>query len=106
MIRREFSYRITAIARGDKQQLLPYDEDSYAANAEANRRTIDDLYEELVLVRKSVIAMYKSFTNEMLQRSGKGFNGKEYCVLSLGFMIAGHQRWHFKVLEERYYGLV
>lgn len=103
---RVFSYRITAIARGDKQQLLSYDEDSYAANAEANRRTIDDLYEELILVRKSIIAMYKSFTDEMLQRSGIGFNGKGYCVLSLAFMIAGHQRWHFKVLEERYYGLV
>lgn len=103
---RVFSYRITAIARGDKQIMTPYEEDDYAENAQANRRTLEDLYEEFILLRKSTIAMYKSFSPEMLQQLGNGANGMKYCVLSLGFMIAGHQRWHFKVVEERYFPLL
>lgn len=103
---RVFSYRMTAFARSDGQNMLSYDEDLYAKNAYAKRRTIDDLLEELILVRKSYIAQYKSYTPEMLLKSGRGFNGAEYCVLSMAFMIAGHQRWHFKVLEEKYYPLL
>ena len=102
---RVFVYRITAIARGDKQKLLGYDENEYAANAKANLRTIDDLMEELILVRKSTIAMFSHFTPEMLQQQGFG-QSVQYGPLALGFMLAGHQRWHFRVLEERYYPLL
>lgn len=103
---RVFSYRILCFARGEQQKMLPYDEDVYAANALANRRTLEDLLEELTLVRKSTILLYKSFTPEMLQNLGNGFGGMQYCPLALGFMLPGHQRWHFRVLEERYYPLL
>jgi DinB superfamily len=103
---RVFTYRITAYARGDKQKMLSFDEDLFAKNAQANRRTIEDLVEELILVRKGYIAMFKSFTNEMLMSIGFVYNGNEIQVLAMAFMIAGHQRWHFKVLEEKYYGLI
>ncbi len=103
---RVFAYRITAIARGDKQTLPPFDEEAFAKNTIANSRTVDDLLNELILVRKGTITMYQSFTPEMLHQTGNGFNGIQYCPLSLAFMLAGHQRWHLKVLEERYYGLL
>ncbi len=103
---RVFTYRITAIARGDKQKMPPFDEESFADNTIANNRSVDDLINELILVRKGTIAMYQSFTNEMLHQLGNGFNGSQYCPLALGFMLAGHQRWHFKVLEERYFPLL
>jgi len=103
---RVFTYRITAIARGDKQKMNPYDEEVFATNAKANRRKIDDLLEELILIRKSTLKLFESFTPEMLQQEGNGFNGMKYGPLALGFMLAGHQRWHFKVLEEKYYSLI
>ncbi len=103
---RVFTYRMTAFARMDGQKMLGYDEDKYATHAEAHRRTVEDLMEELILVRKNYIALYQSFTPEMLLRSGKAYNGSEYSVLSMAFMIAGHQRWHFRVLEEKYYPLL
>lgn len=103
---RVFTYRITAIARGDKQQMLPFEEDDYAKNALANRRSVDDLMEEAILLRKATLAMFKSFTLEMLHQVGRGFNGEEYCPLSLAFMLGGHQRWHLGILEERYYPLI
>ena len=103
---RVFAYRITAIARGDKQEMLSFDEEAFAKNTIANSRTVDDLLGELILVRKGTLAMYQSFTPEMLHQTGNGFNGIQYCPLSLSYMLAGHQRWHFKVLEERYFGLL
>ncbi|HMT27880.1 MAG TPA: DinB family protein [Bacteroidia bacterium] len=103
---RVFTYRIVAISRGDKQKMNPYDEEEFAKHAQANRRTLEDIYEELLLVRKATIAMFKSFTPDMMQQQGNGFNGMKYCVLSLGFMLAGHQRWHFRTLEDKYYGLL
>ncbi len=103
---RVFVYRITAIARGEKQRMTPYNEEDYAKNTTANNRTIEDLLEELILVRKGTIALFKSFNTEMLHQQGRGAGKMRYCPLSLGFMLAGHQRWHFKVLEERYYPLL
>lgn len=103
---RVFTYRMTAFARGDEQKMLSFDEELFAKNAEANKRTIEDLIQELILVRRGFIAMYNSFTPKMLQREGMGYNGLKYSVLSMAFMIVGHQRWHVKVVEEKYYPML
>lgn len=103
---RVFSYRMTAFSRSDSQKMLAFDEDLYANNADANRRTIEDLVTELILVRKNYLALYQSFSPEMLLKSGKGYDGSEYSVLAMAFMISGHQRWHFKVVEDRYFPLL
>lgn len=102
---RIFGYRMLAFARKEPQKMLGYDEELYARNANANHRTIEDLLAELKIGRLSFIQLYKSFTDEMLHTIGKGYSS-EYSVISMGFMIAGHQRWHFKVLEEKYYPLL
>ena len=103
---RVFVYRITAIARGDKQTMIAFDEEAYAQNTTANTRTIADLLAELILVRKSTIALFKSFNEQMLHQLGNGFNGIQYSPLALGFMLAGHQRWHFNVIEQKYLPLL
>lgn len=103
---RVFVYRITAIARGDKQTMIPYDHDQFGMKADANRRELNHLMEELLLLRSSTIKLFESFTKEMLQQQGHGADGVIYGPLALGFMLAGHQRWHFKVLEEKYYHLI
>ncbi|MBK8353372.1 MAG: DinB family protein [Saprospirales bacterium] len=102
---RVFVYRATSFARKDEQKMLGYDEELFSMNAQANRRMIDDLLEELILLRKSTILMFRSFTDEMLQTLGKSYNS-EYSAASIGFMLSGHQRWHLKVLEERYFPLL
>jgi hypothetical protein len=103
---RIFTYRMLAFARGDQQNMLSFNEDDYAKNTNANNRTIEDLLQELILVRKSFMAMYASFTPEMMLREGNAYNGAKYSVLAMAYMIVGHQRWHFKVVEEKYYPLI
>ncbi len=102
---RVFNYRATSFARKDPQKMLGFDEELFAANGDTNRRSIDDLLEEMIMLRKSSILMFKSFSEEMLQTIGQGYNS-EYSVISMGFMLQGHQRWHFRVLEEKYYPLI
>jgi DinB superfamily len=102
---RVFAYRTTAFARGDEQAMLSFDEELYGKNGAANTRTIEDLIEEMKILRQSFLLLYKSFTNARLQKIGNGFTGK-YSVAAIGFIIPGHQRWHLQILEEKYYLLL
>lgn len=98
---RIFAYRALRFARKDPQQLLPYEEDLYAATAELTNRNLKDLMEEFDIVRKSSICLFKSFSDNTLLNAGKTAAG-EITVLALGFTICGHALHHLKVLKERY----
>lgn len=102
---RIFAYRVLVISRNETQALPSFDEDGYAAAAFATRRSLKELVDELRLVNQSYKALYRSFTPAMLNKMGKGFRG-EYSIASMGFCMPGHQRWHFQILEERYYPLL
>lgn len=102
---RIMSYRAMRFARNDKTALPGYDEELFGANTTANSRTIEDLLEEFLLVRKSTIALFKSFSDEMLHREGISFN-QRISPLALGFVLIGHPIHHLNVLKERYFPLI
>lgn len=102
---RIFTYRALAFARKEAATVLSYDEDVYAANSDAESRPLESIVEEMITVRRSTIALFRSFSEEMLLRTGKGFRG-EYSVLSIAFILAGHPRWHMKTIQERYLPLL
>ena len=102
---RVFSYRALAFARHETQRLPNFPEDNYAAVAGAGNRTIEDLVDELKLLRRSFKALYDSFTPAMLNNMGLGFKGL-YSVAAIGYIVPGHQRWHLRVLEDKYYPLL
>jgi hypothetical protein len=71
----------------------------------AERRAIDELINELKIVRASTKAMFESFDAETLLH--KGTNWKyEISVLAMGFAIVGHQIHHLKIIEENYFPLL
>lgn len=102
---RIFTFRALTYARREKQQVFSYDEDAYAAASDANRREISELVEELATSYQSASQLFRSFTPEMLNQMIPGFKGL-YPVASVGFVLPGHQRWHLRVLKERYYPLL
>ncbi len=102
---RIFCYRALAFSRDEKQLLPGFDEDAYAASSDAGHRELKDIVDELLSLHQSSKALFDSFTGAMLDKTGKGFKG-DYSVAALGFIIAGHQRWHLNVLQERYYPLL
>jgi hypothetical protein len=99
------SYRALRFSRKDETMLPGYDENLLARNADTAHRTIEDLTNELIVVRQSSIQLYKSFSKEMYLNKGICFN-KEISVLGLGFVIVGHELHHFNVIRERYYPLL
>lgn len=98
---RVFAYRALRFARKDKTVLSGYDENLYGETAMVSHRKFDEVYTELVMTRLSTISLFKSFTDEMLLQVGKT-NEIEVSVLALGFAIAGHQKHHFNIIQERY----
>lgn len=102
---RVFAYRAMRFARNDKTLLPGFDEDVFAENAGASRRSIDDLLAELRAVRMASILMFESFDETALRRTGMAYNA-ELPVLALGFVLVGHQIHHFRVMEERYFPML
>ncbi|NQV78041.1 MAG: DinB family protein [Lutibacter sp.] len=98
---RIMSYRALRFSRNDTTELEGFDENWYVDNSNGNERNIHDLLDELTLVRKTSVSLFKSFTDEMLIRIGTA-NGGNMTVRALGFIIAGHQLHHLNIIKERY----
>ncbi len=102
---RVFAYRALRFARNDKTALPGFDENLYAEYSGANTRPLEQVLEELKLVRKSTIALFDTFEDAALRRTGVMFNS-ELPVLAFGYTIVGHQIHHFGILKERYLPLL
>lgn len=98
---RIFAYRALRFARNDKAELPGFEENDYVEEANAIKRSIQDLLTELAVVRQATLSLFKSFSNEELLRIGTASNN-QMSVRALGFTIIGHQNHHQRVFEERY----
>ncbi len=98
---RVFSYRALRFARKDSTDLPGFDQDEFNVMANANSRNFKELLEELFLVRKSSISLFKSIDSETLKAIGTA-SGSEMSVRAIGYIISGHSLHHLKVLKERY----
>lgn len=94
---RIFINRALRYARKDETILPGFDEDFFATNSDGNSRSIEDLLEEYKTVRISMLSLFKSFTQEMMERSGNGMS-----VRSIPFIMIGHVKHHNDVIRERY----
>ncbi len=99
---RIMSYRALRFARNDRTLLPGYDENYFVEHSNANERSLEALQEEFILLRKSAVNMFESFTNESLLHRGICFN-VDLSVLALGFILAGHQIHHMNIIRERYF---
>src|SRR5260221_2182562 len=65
---RVFGYRAMCIARGETASLPSFDEQIYASNSPADRRTLADLLDELAEQRSANIRMLRALTPEAWAR--------------------------------------
>lgn len=98
---RIFTYRALCFARGEQQNLPPFEENDYAANSRADARSGKQIAEEFSLVRQSTIALFSSFDKEALASEGIA-NSTQVSVSEIGYIQAGHSLHHLKVIRERY----
>ena len=98
---RIFTYRALRFARNDKTALPGFNENDYANQTNANKRSIQDLLTELAGVRQATLSLFKSLSTEELLRIGTASNNP-MSVRALGFTIIGHQNHHQRIFKERY----
>ncbi len=98
---RIFSYRALRIARNDKTPMPGFEENDYVITANANGRNLKGLLEEMATVRQATLLLFKSFSDEQLQRKGTASN-VEVSVRAIGFIIIGHMKHHQRIFKERY----
>jgi hypothetical protein len=98
---RIFTYRALRFARNDKTNLHGFEENDYAPQANAAGRSLPKIASEMAHLRAATIDLFEGFTPEMLTRKGTA-NNNEVSVVTLGFVIAGHETHHRHILKERY----
>ena len=98
---RVFQYRALRFYRNDKTPLPGFDQDEYVPASKANNRTRESIIKEFKAVRQSTIALFETFEEEGLQRTGMASSAK-MSVGAVGLIISGHQKHHQAIIENRY----
>jgi hypothetical protein len=98
---RIFAYRALRFARADRTDLPGFDENAFVEAAGSDRLPIRALVDEIELVRRSTLAMFRALDEEAWLRRGVA-SGAGISVRALAFIIAGHGHHHVGLLNERY----
>lgn len=98
---RVFAYRALRIARNDMTPLPGFDENIFAENSHAGRRSPASLIAEYKVVRQSTVHLFGSLLEEDMDRIGTASNAP-ISPLALAFIIAGHEQHHLGIIRERY----
>ena len=98
---RIFAYRALRISRGDATPMAGFDQDTYVANAQFDRRGLGELVDEFRAVRAATVLLFRSMTEEESRRAGSA-NSVPVTARALAFIAAGHERHHARILRERY----
>lgn len=98
---RILNWRALAAARGDKTNILPFDENEFAAAAGHDTVPVERLVEELLAVRTSTLAMVANFDHEAWRRKGRS-NGFLVSARAWIFVIGCHMELHLNTLRKRY----
>jgi hypothetical protein len=102
---RVFSYRAMRIARGDQTPLASFAQDDFVKSGGFGERRLTELAEEFAAVRSASIALFRSLSEAAWSRRGLASN-KEVTVRALAYMTAGHELYHQRILEERYFAAI
>ena len=98
---RVFSYRCMRIARKDTTPLPGFDENSYAANSQADKRDFDLMKEEFSLLRGASDIFVSTLIEEQLQNVGVTSNNP-ITANAIAFIMYGHLLHHMNIINERY----
>jgi uncharacterized damage-inducible protein DinB len=98
---RIYVYRALRSARGDTTELPGFDQELFAVNSFANRRGLDDIFEEYTAVRAATITLFKNLDDAVFTRASVA-NGHAMSVRAAVYHIAGHELHHLNSIREHY----
>jgi hypothetical protein len=79
------------------------DQEVYAATAEADRRPLAELLDELDHLRRGHLALFRGLDEEAWERTGVA-SGVTFRVRAIPYILAGHEIHHRAIPAERYLG--
>ena len=98
---RIWCFRAVIFARREGTIPVAHDQEIMGKNSNADELSIEQLIQELRIVRQSSILMFDSFSEKILETNCEFFE-YEMPLSAIGLTIAAHQIHHLKVIEERY----
>lgn len=98
---RVFSYRALCVARDEKTPLPGYEQDDYVARARFDDIPLALLVEDLAVVRRATLSLFKMLSAEEAARIGTA-SGAPVSARAIAYMIAGHEKHHLDVLRDKY----
>ena len=98
---RIFTYRCLRIGRGDATPMPGFDEDPYAAAAQADTRSITDLIAEWRALRTASLALFRSLPDAAWGNQGIT-NNRAITAHCIPYITLGHAAHHLTVIRERY----
>ena len=98
---RIWCFRAIIFARGEGTIPDAHDQEIMGNNSNADELSIEQLVNELRIVRQSTIMMFESFNKKILETSCKFFE-YEMPLYAIGFAITAHQIHHFNIINEKY----
>jgi len=99
---RVFSYRALRIARHDKTPMEGFEQDDYVKYGRFGRCSLASLIDEFKSVRQATVALFRGLEDAAWTRRGVA-NENEVSVLTLAYIIAGHELHHRRLLREKYF---
>ncbi len=98
---RIYAYRALSFARNDKTELHGFNHLDFIIYSGADRRSLDNIFDEYEAVRRSTITLFNGLQDEALLRKGIT-NKNEASVRALAYHIAGHELHHVNVIKKYY----
>lgn len=100
---RIFAYRALRFARNEQNNLIGFDQDSYAVYSQADERDLDNIFAEYLAVRMATLRLFNGLPEDSFMRIGKGTGtANNASVRALAYHIAGHEQHHINLIKERY----
>jgi hypothetical protein len=98
---RVFAYRALRFSRADSTPLAGFDQDPYIVHGNANSAKLSDLVNELILLRRANVLMFRNLTPSAWNRVGNASDA-DVSVRALAFILVGHITHHLNIVRERY----
>jgi hypothetical protein len=98
---RIWCFRAIIFARAEGTIPEAHDQEIMGQHSNADELTIEQLVNELRIVRQSTIMMFESFNKRILETTCTFFE-YEMPLYAIGLTIAAHQIHHFNIIKERY----
>lgn len=96
---------VIRFARNQSDYTISFNEEEMASAAQANKKPVEHILQELIDVRKATWALYRNLDESDFTKIG--INWKyEISVAAMGFNIIGHQMHHLNIISEKYHPLL